>query len=614
MKPKFFLKYICIVIALTGCTKIEDSVTGTNPDEQEVILRLMMPQQNNRLTSYAIDDVDQNTIHTLDVLAFRIADDGKEIYAYRKKGVLLRPNPGATEVNFYANLLKSEDNYRFVLIANAATQLQNALSGLPVNADKETLMSRLTHSITTPWNASSTANFTPLSMWGESNVIHGISNSTQGFNVSMLRSLAAIDVTVSANDFEMTAVRVYNQPAKGRVAPSEANYDAENHKVTATSIPAGAGLLTQPAFYTANSENAVQNEIFLFERDAPANTGEPSATALVIQGKYAGSSTDTYYRIDLTDDNGKPMPVLRNHRYNIDITTVHGPGLTTETQAWNSRPVGMTAVVTAWNEVTIAGGSSSQYYLKVSMDSVTIKRSAQTLLLEVRANDLSAMTLTDIPNWMTVTRLNAPEKAIFTLKIPTYTEPKIARTAKLSVNLGRIKKRITIIQSPPPVDIGLPFLVSGSNLTGVNIPWYKRANVEYGLFSNIDASQTQKSGTPFSESCAALGEGYRLPTYNELIQLVPPGSSSQRDEIDSRLHQQRALPVNSTSGYVVNYLSSTARLGSQGLYNQYYALNNLSGGAGTNGVFSTVFPYKSGYTWPNEISRCVMSITDAPPL
>ncbi|MGJ1419134.1 hypothetical protein ACR79T_05880 [Sphingobacterium spiritivorum] len=83
----------------SASTKIEDPVTATNPDEQEVILPLMIPQ-NNRPGTYAIDTVDQNMIHILDVMAFHIKDYGKEIYASCKTGVLQYPEPGATEVNF----------------------------------------------------------------------------------------------------------------------------------------------------------------------------------------------------------------------------------------------------------------------------------------------------------------------------------------------------------------------------------------------------------------------------------------------------------------------------------------------------------------------------------
>ncbi|MGJ1419129.1 hypothetical protein ACR79T_05855 [Sphingobacterium spiritivorum] len=564
MKPLFFLKYICIAAALAGCKKIEPPETETNTDEQEVILRLMMPQ-NNRLSTYAIDDVDQNTIHTLDVLAFRVGDDGKEIYDYRRKGVLLRPNPGATEVNFYANLLKSEDNYRFVLLANAATPLQNALSGLPANAEKETLMNRLTHSITNKWNASSAANFTPLPMWGESSVIHGISNSTQGFSVSMLRSLAAIDVTVSAEDFVMTGVRVYNHPDKGRVAPLAAHYDAGNSKVTATSIPAGTGLLPKPDFYNANNENAVRNEIFLFERDAAANTGGSTATALLIKGKYAGSNTETYYRIDLTDDNGKLMPLLRNHRYSIDITTVHGPGFAEETQAWNSRPMGMTATVTPWNEVTMAGGNSPQYYLKVSITQAEVKGLEGNLTFDVTTNAPN-VTL-KLPAWLNILERNeVGEKITYKLKINQNPNTMGLRSGKINVNVGRLTRVINIVQGGRPVNLGnnYSFYVFAKNIRNSDnsIPsWYALSNVQNGFFSPLDASQTQKPGTPYASSCVArLGPGARVPTYDELDQLMPVGNSN-RDIVNAALSAAGAdpMPYNYPGGGTIPfYVSSTA--------------------------------------------------------
>lgn len=157
---------------------------------------------------------------------------------------MLCPNDNATTVDFHVDLLKSTDKFRFVLIANAAAQLQTALNGLPANAEKETLMSRIEYRVSTRWNAISSANFTPLPMWGESETIDGIDNNTQKFSVNMLRSLAAIDVKVTDNDFIMTKVYVYNMPGKGRIAPVAGNYNAAEYKVTAPSIPAGTNKLT----------------------------------------------------------------------------------------------------------------------------------------------------------------------------------------------------------------------------------------------------------------------------------------------------------------------------------------------------------------------------------
>ncbi|MGJ1261508.1 BACON domain-containing protein [Sphingobacterium spiritivorum] len=589
---------------------MESTGEEINPDEQQVTLRLFMPQHSDKPGTYAISQINQNSIFALDVLAFRVAEDGREYYDYYKTAVLLRPNEEATEVDFHVDLLKSKDKFRFVLLANASEQLKTALNGLPANAKKETLLSRIEYGITAKWNAANSDSFTPLPMWGESEIIPGINVNTQKFAVSMLKSLAAIDVNVSSNDFLMTKVSVYNQRDKGRIAPHPANYDMASYTVTAPSIPTGvSGLVAQ---HYASTTNALTNEIFLFENTAPASSGQPTATGLVIAGKYAGSNTETFYRIELTDNQGNLLPILRNHRYVIDITKVHGPGFATEAQAWASKPINMSTTIIPWNESPVGDTNSTLNYLKVSMDSITIKRSASTLSLEVRTKDLSGMTLTDIPNWITVTRQDDAEKATFTLKITTYTNPVLVRVAKLAVNAGRIKKIITIIQSPPPIDIGLPFLVSGSNLSGTKVPWYKRANVEYGLYVNMDASQTQKPGTPYPESCAALGAGYRLPTYNELIQLVPPTSPSGRQNIDNQLANKGGLPINNTS-YATTYLSSSTA-SNQSNYIRYSGLSNLSGGAGSNGEYSVVYPPKNDYLWNYEISRCVMSKSDAPPM
>ncbi|SUJ06365.1 Uncharacterised protein [Sphingobacterium spiritivorum] len=565
---KSFFIYIGIVVALSGCKKIENTDSETSPEEQQVTLRLMMPQIDQAGT-YAISGVDQNTIHTLDVLAFRVADDGKEIYAYRKRGVLLRPNPDGAEVNFYANLLKSEDKYRFVLIANAATQLQTALSKLPVNAEKETVMSSITYSIMTRWNASSPANFTALPMWGESSIIPKISNTTAGFSVAMLRSLASIDVKVLADNFTMTAVYVYNSSKHGRVAPTANNYNAIDCKVTAASIPDTRELLSpQEYLLPVDSTASLLNEIFLFESNAAESIGESTATGLVIAGKYAGSTITTYYRIDLTDSTGQPSPILRNHRYRIRINNVFGPGFNDKDLAWKSRTANMTATIASWDEVTLSGTTvSPQYYLEVSDDERILGGFQYQFQFTVSTNIPGGHRLVNFPPPTSLQILSkdvfvrgeGDSTTIYTFEVSKNTTgTNIIRTLSFSVKTNKLEKNIIMRQQGRPVvvDNTWNFVVHPNNIVGLSRveSWFRLANIEVG---NFDPNAPQKSGTPYPESCAALGPDYRLPTYSELDILVPedPG---KRTFIYNALTQGQGSPM--FTGYAGSslYVSSSS--------------------------------------------------------
>ncbi|MGJ1445539.1 hypothetical protein ACR79S_02220 [Sphingobacterium spiritivorum] len=556
MIQRFFLIIqLIILIILSGCKAIDDPSTLTNPDEQQVTLRLLMPQQQTKAGTYAVSEVDQNSIYTLDVLAFRLTDDGKEIFAYSKKGVLLRPNPGATEVNFHVDLLKSTDNYRFILLANASTQLQSALNGLPVNAEKETLMNRIEYRISSKWNASSSVSFTPFPMWGESGIIPGISNTTSGFSVSMLRSLAAIDVNVTASDFVMTQVSVYNQQNKGRIAPLPANYDAGSSTVTAPSILAGTTSLG-PQQYPSGAKT-LAGEIFLFENTAPANTGQNTATGMVIAGKYAGSNTNTFYRVELTDNQGNLLPVLRNHRYVIDITKVHAPGFSSEAEAWASKPVGMTATVTPWNQINVSEGNIPVNYLRVSTTKANVIGVPGDMTFSVWTN-LPDVTL-DLPAWLKILESDKiGDKTIYKLEVNANPSATAPRSGKINVKVGRLIRGIDIAQSARPIDLGdqFNFYVFANDILYFYY-WYVAANVQEGNYSMLDASLTQKLGDPYPKSCiATLGSGARLPTIQELRQLIPLDAAG-RAAINQALHAQGGESLGTTVTYYPSSSSAT---------------------------------------------------------
>jgi|GEM_PF-2228936 len=582
------------LILLLSCRKTNDFVAPTKPNEQQVTLRLLMPQQGGKMSTYAIGEVNQNSIYTLDVLAFKVADDGREHYAYHKRAVLLSPNEEATAVNFHVDLPKSTDNFRFVLVANAAAQLQTALSGLAANAEKETLLSRIEYSISTKWNAASPASFTPLPMWGESVVVAGINSNTQKFSVAMLRSLAAIDVKVSASDFVMTQVYVYNMANKGRVSPIPANYRTDEHRVTAPSIPTGTLRLAAQQY--TPGPGGLAGEIFLFESQAPTNTGEPTATALVIAGKYAGSNTVTYYRVELTDNQDKLLPILRNHRYVVDITKVHGAGLSTPDQASTSKPLDMTVQVTDWTNADLSEGNMPLQYLRVSTTKAELSGFQGEMTFTVWTNAPTVNLV--LPNWLLnleTDRLG--DKITYRFFVNENNSAIAKRTAKINVQVGRLTGTVNVTQGAKPIDLGpgYNFYVFARDLNETVFFWYIAANVEKGNISLLDASLTQKTGEPYPLSCVAkLGPGARLPTIQELRQLIP-NDQAEHDAVNAAIKALGGNPMPVDINSLTYFLSSTSE-----------SLNTFKGIYGKTRLDFTMAKFPTNGL-ANLIGRCVLS-------
>jgi hypothetical protein len=70
--------------------------------------------------------------------------------------------------------------------------------------------------------------------------------------------------------------------------------------------------------------------------------------ALIVGGKYKGSSTETFYRLDFKSGENL-INVLRNTLYQFNISRVSGPGLSTPEEAYNSRTMNMDVNIEEWN-------------------------------------------------------------------------------------------------------------------------------------------------------------------------------------------------------------------------------------------------------------------------
>ena len=81
------------------------------------------------------------------------------------------------------------------------------------------------------------------------------------------------------------------------------------------------------------------------------DTKHTSRLAIIVGGKYNGSQKETFYRVDLTNDQtSETMNILRNHVYRFTVTKVTDDGYDTAELAYKSIPkdISFTAELTPW--------------------------------------------------------------------------------------------------------------------------------------------------------------------------------------------------------------------------------------------------------------------------
>ncbi len=343
------------VIALSACADGGRPELPGDGGEVTLLLRLSLPGAEGEIPTRAITATEEKAIDIgqLKVLAFK-ADGATETFAYEAPQVRLQGG------KYMVTLRQSPagKKYRLVVIANAGKKLPVIPEGTP----KNDALRMITFSAAGVWKTTGTTNYTPFPMWGETAAAQAITASTSLGGITLLRSLARIDVgcTISGETatgvkgFDLKSVSVYRTKNKGYVAPVDGGTITGN-VVTNVSVPADAGA-NGALTYTATDEKSLIRSIYVAE--TPQGSSRDNCVCLVVGGTYAGGTY--YYRVDLTSG-GSYIPLKRNCRYIVNIKGVTNVGYTTEAAALtgNKTLVIATSVsAEAWGADTAAGSGT----------------------------------------------------------------------------------------------------------------------------------------------------------------------------------------------------------------------------------------------------------------
>jgi hypothetical protein len=327
-------------------------------------------------TTRALNATDENTIASVNVLAFRYdAANDVYYYAYHSTGRITTSGNRNPTYAVMAHILPEQQ--QFVVIANAAAEvnsLVSLLSATETRITKNRLLKRLQIDLTDnggKWNTGDEAHpFTPLPMWGESLpvTVDAHTGNISDTPLPLLRMVARIDVALTTDQpektvdkFRLKEVYLYNYQARGCIVPAADAYNRNEQRVLTPTLPADGNdnaykPVSTPVRFdrTDPQERAIQGEIYAFETAATDERNQ--STCLVVGGTYSpdgnfDEAANTYYRVDFRDmQTGDPIDLLRNHHYIINITEVMGEGYETPETAFAAQSVNLTAEVLQWNQ------------------------------------------------------------------------------------------------------------------------------------------------------------------------------------------------------------------------------------------------------------------------
>ena len=376
--------------------------------------------------------------------------DNKFSYEAKVTSYIPSGNPadkkGKGTMTLLAKNTPSGDTSTFVMLANVTRSANTDADGL-AGKTREEVMQLFTFSMPDKgvWKDGE------LPMWGVSDPVrveHSAGAVPKLGTVYLVRAVARVDVGLNlsnmsegASTFDekaggiegitLTKVFFYNTNTTGRVSPFENGiyWDEANRKAKQPSIPDPAPAVTGKIDRTSS---IVDEKILLREVYVPEAVNVPTAATQGANGETLPENNtenylkrpyivvgltgadksrpdkETFFRIDYLKRTGAEadatyeyLPLLRNHRYLVNIKAVGGPGFDTEEDARKGPAANIMYNVVVWNESTMSDVLyDGQYMLGVSADHFTFYREGGSLTAKVQTSWPEGFTVEGLPAWI----------------------------------------------------------------------------------------------------------------------------------------------------------------------------------------------------------------------
>lgn len=289
------LLYILITVALlTGCSKIEQPVLS----QTDVLLSFNVNVEDMTIVQTKVNG--DELIENLNVLVFN--EDGYFINRYAATingdqfSIILPGTENKRIVHFVAN-------YDWTTFSDTQHYLMS---------ENELLLSISTDEKPAFWNRYVLNN--------------GIQDGSLSYLITLLRNYAKFSLenkTIGQRYLQNVSFCIINARDKGTIAPFD----------PVRAMFAQGALTQHPESRLVNTKFATAEPIYTYENE---NDGE-SNPFIIIEAdyidKYSQISKKSFYKIEIQDQNGKKLEIIRNYHYIVKIKSVNGSGYNTLEEA-----------------------------------------------------------------------------------------------------------------------------------------------------------------------------------------------------------------------------------------------------------------------------------------
>lgn len=544
LRKKQFLCMLLVAIWLIGCVQ-EDFTPFSEKPGKSISFALTVsdvdiPSVSSRSMTGSEGGYKEDEVQNVDILVFDASKTPAmflEWVEVKSTAITQTLNGTTATATFSAPLTPTNGKTCIMVVANRPTDVEsykNILAGFKKEeTTKVDAMEAMVH-IGNPWQwptdgPNDNGKYLPIPMCGEKEVDKIAPSMEPIGDISLKRMLARIDIVNSTSNFTVDVAYLVNYNNAGYVAPV---WDA-NGKIdltaTGTNIPGNNEKkvgVDVANWHPINGNTPYKGNIYTFEAPAAVDSGGPDedgdasrkdAVCLIIGGRINEEWPMTFYRVDFTKVGGvgeavKYLPLLRNHKYVIDITEVSGLGYEGNKEALESYTMLSNLkmrLITYDRDKVKDVVYDGQYMLGVGKSEIEVT--------QFQNNSYVVDVFTDVPggwkaiavsdndwlkfddgegNGVLTTMGQANEDTQIKLRVPFFTEgAQIGdfRTATIKLQAGRLTYEIEVRQIM--VDPGIIKFVDGygNELEGLVFPLSKgdpnnaeaaiEAQVVYAMFS-----------------------------------------------------------------------------------------------------------------------------------
>ena len=153
--------------------------------------------------------------------------------------------------------------------------------------------------------------------------------------VPLVRNFAKVTVTENLDNFVLEGFVVMNTRSEGTVAAYNAREREFAEFVNGITARAYSAMIAEyNGFEAGEQQNATPADAAFttgakYVRETAAGATDGTIPYIIVKGKYNGSTTSTYYRLDFVNAGGTSglAAILRNFSYNFTITSVEKAGM-----------------------------------------------------------------------------------------------------------------------------------------------------------------------------------------------------------------------------------------------------------------------------------------------